>query len=1203
MRLTLLLFACIPEIAADNPFDPAATAQADAAITGTAFSYAPLAGAQVLDAPHGRLGETDAAGAFSIPLRPGTYNLQVTAAGHTPLDVGVVTLRPGELRNLGRLFLTMEEGALAGTITLEQAADYSSTEVQAGDFATRTRADGTYAIALPPGTYTLRFRHPGYGEGVARDVVVQRGQTTQIDWDLRVPRMTINAGAAAAGSRDVTLRLVGFAQPYVQVSNQPDFSDVDGWVPRDDEVGHVLTVGDGLKTVHARFSDDQIEVAARVAGHILLDTEAPQILQVQVGDGSGFSGASPVLVQVAVGETGSGLATITFVTDGFHDTEPALPFGAATLVALAGDGPYAIAVRIKDVAGNEGVAQAEVTLDTQPPVAVGTAIEINGGASHTRSRDITVAFNVTGAATVLLAEDAAFTASTALPYGASLPVTLRGAEGAITLYGRFLDRAGNVTAVTYSDSVVLDTTAPAAPLWQSVEPRVDLSADADCSQHNRFNVVLRSATSEGATYQVRGALAAGSCDSVTTDFASIGTDPAFTLRLRSDFSHGLALRAIDTAGNTSAIDFMTVTEDSSAPLPPQALSVESGNATVWLAWQPSGTGDVAGYLVNGAADVGRSLAWTLTGLGNGAPVEVTVQAYDALGHLSSAAAGSAWPGEVTARPRQSLAMAAEHAVLAGGYLYVAGAAGLSILEAGAEVATLDTGGAATDVTIHGALALLCAGNLQLVDAGDPGSPALLGTYVPDPPGTIAQAALAIGTVAVVALGSAGADLVDIANPAAPSPVARLDATTLADADWTDAAVTAVAFAGTTLYLAAGPAGLLAIDISDPADPALVAQLAGDVSDVAASSARVALLDAGDLLLLDPDLTATRVLEGPFTGLALAGRHVIAGRTVYLADGTWAGGIPGADDVRRWWAAGLDLVASTATGVEVLELATPHRLTVVDTVAVSGHAVAAEPGRIYVAQATGVQRVGDDGLALGDLIARAGLAGARLEVSQGALLMSDRGAQGGLRLFLGGAYRTTARRSDDPLPAFVWHGARAYSVAASDGVTAYELDNLVEGSLAVGSHVAHAGAGRAVAAHGSLLAAGLDSTFALLRLPALADVGEVDLACGVLDVVVAGERAYALVEDFGIATVDLGGCYSAACTPAVVSTVRFPTADCGRLLASGATLLAVTGTALQIVADNAVTHSLVLPGRACDGALAGTDVYALTGRSLLRIALE
>lgn len=129
----------------------------------------------------------DAAGAFSLALRPGRYdltagafsfaaetmpNIQVTAGSRTPITF---TLQP------------LPAGVVFGRVTdLETGAPLASTIVAAGTPAKAQSdpATGLYSLALPPGDYALTMTAAAHRLGRRAVTVVADGS---VPWDVALP--------------------------------------------------------------------------------------------------------------------------------------------------------------------------------------------------------------------------------------------------------------------------------------------------------------------------------------------------------------------------------------------------------------------------------------------------------------------------------------------------------------------------------------------------------------------------------------------------------------------------------------------------------------------------------------------------------------------------------------------------------------------------------------------------------------------------------------------------------------------------------------------------------------------------------------------------------------------------------------------------------------------------------------------------------
>ena len=163
--------------------------------------------------------------------------------------------------------------------------------------------------------------------------------------------------------------------------------------------------------------------------------------------------------------------------------------------------------------------------------------------------------------------------------------------------------------------------------------------------------------------------------------------------------------------------------------------------------------------------------------------------------------------------------------------------------------------------------------LQVIDISNPALPSPVATV--DTSGAAYGVAVA-GPYAYVADGDAGLRVIDISNPAAPSLVATVD---------TSGFARGVAVAGHYAYVADGVAGLQVIDISDPAVPTLVATLGiSGYAFVVAVAGPYAYVAAGNgLRVIDISDPAAPTLVRTVNGSGIAFGVAVAGDHAYIAD--------------------------------------------------------------------------------------------------------------------------------------------------------------------------------------------------------------------------------------------------------------------------------------------------------------------------------
>ncbi|MDB6151542.1 MAG: Cable pili-associated 22 kDa adhesin protein, partial [Chthoniobacter sp.] len=218
------------------------------------------------------------------------------------------------------------------------------------------------------------------------------------------------------------------------------------------------------------------------------------------------------------------------------------------------DGIYRLEAVAADLAGNTGeIGSAQYLLDTAaPPAAV-----VTPPATPTKDRTPVLSFSSdsgTSATCQLFHGDTAFT-----PVSCTSPLQLDltgQPDGAYTVVVRLTDAAGN-TSPTSTAAFVLDTTAPAVPLF-TVEPATAPDRTPTWEmQHEAGSALLCRLVSPRGTLLVDGAC--------VTPFTP-------DLTGRSDGTFVLQVRAVDAAGNIGEVASSTYVLDSQAPEPPTVVA-------------------------------------------------------------------------------------------------------------------------------------------------------------------------------------------------------------------------------------------------------------------------------------------------------------------------------------------------------------------------------------------------------------------------------------------------------------------------------------------------------------------------------------------------------------------------------------------------------------------------------------------------------
>ncbi len=328
---------------------------------------------------------------------------------------------------------------------------------------------------------------------------------------------------------------------------------------------------------------------------VTIDTTAPAAPNApDLSTDTGASGSDNITSGASLTFTGSaqpGAMVTLYGSDGVTALGSALASGGAYSITTSslGSGTHNLTVRQADSAGNLSAASSAlaVTVDLVAPAAPSTPdmrAADDSGTSNTDNITSTLTPTFTGTAeagsTVSLFDSDGTTVlgtATAAGDGTWSITTSAMSEGSHTLTAKAVDIAGNTSAASGGVTVVIDTTAPAAP------GTPDLDAASDTGASNSDNITgdttpTFSGTAEnGATVTLyEGATVLGTA--TATGGAWSITTPAL-----GEGSHAITATVRDAAGNVSAASSaVTVQIDTSAPtttVASAAFSADTGGST------------------------------------------------------------------------------------------------------------------------------------------------------------------------------------------------------------------------------------------------------------------------------------------------------------------------------------------------------------------------------------------------------------------------------------------------------------------------------------------------------------------------------------------------------------------------------------------------------------------------------------------------
>ena len=239
-----------------------------------------------------------------------------------------------------------------------------------------------------------------------------------------------------------------------------------------------ISAGDGTKLVLACLKD--------AAGNIVTaqdttvrDATAPTVTAVVCTDcvadvGAVFSRSTTLVLAVTGDESGSGLASARVAVDGGAEVAAPLTNGTVTVAGLAA-GARTLAVKLVDRAGNTSTVARSlvVTIDQTAPVLASLLLNGSsavGNASNSRTVSVSIVGASADTAQMAVVDGLGVAApisscvtATYSPFVAEFSRTVSAGDGQKAVGVCLKDRAGNVSAVSTTTTIIIDTLAPSLP--------------------------------------------------------------------------------------------------------------------------------------------------------------------------------------------------------------------------------------------------------------------------------------------------------------------------------------------------------------------------------------------------------------------------------------------------------------------------------------------------------------------------------------------------------------------------------------------------------------------------------------------------------------------------------------------------------------------------------------------------------------------
>lgn len=179
--------AARPYVVTENPREQPVAVAKVAAISGTVLddAGAPVVGAKVTVATETKTGTaiTDARGKYHIGELPlGPAKLDFDVAGKKPQQLTVTLVEGANPAPQVQLDPVLLPGELRGNVRTRsggRAIAGAKISISPGDFTTVSGSDGTFALTVPPGKYTMTTLADGFAPQTIEAVVDQEGVTVK----------------------------------------------------------------------------------------------------------------------------------------------------------------------------------------------------------------------------------------------------------------------------------------------------------------------------------------------------------------------------------------------------------------------------------------------------------------------------------------------------------------------------------------------------------------------------------------------------------------------------------------------------------------------------------------------------------------------------------------------------------------------------------------------------------------------------------------------------------------------------------------------------------------------------------------------------------------------------------------------------------------------------------------------------------------
>lgn len=319
---------------------------------------------------------------------------------------------------------------------------------------------------------------------------------------IPVGSMVINGGATFTNSANVTLALSATSPngAVTQMQLSKDGSFFFAAEPFSATRTVTLLPGDGAKTVYVRFIDALGKISSTISAPITLDATVPAGT-LSINGGAGVTNSTTVNLTLSASDA-NGVSSMQFSNDGINFLAPVPYATTASFNLLPGNGLKTVRARFIDAAGNvSAVVSANILLSTTAPIGT---ILINGGASYIASTaNVTLTLAASSTAGSISQMQFSKDGVSYFPfeaYATTRVVSLLPGEGLRTIYVRFKDSAGNVSA-PIAAGIVVDLTKPSGTIaFSTPNPTTSATGTLALTATDANGVLQMGLSRDGVTF-------------------------------------------------------------------------------------------------------------------------------------------------------------------------------------------------------------------------------------------------------------------------------------------------------------------------------------------------------------------------------------------------------------------------------------------------------------------------------------------------------------------------------------------------------------------------------------------------------------------------------------------------------------------------------------------------------------------------------